>query len=208
MCLVWDWNGTLLDDVDACVAALNRLLSRRALPAVDRGFFRRRFAFPARTFYAEIGIDVAHEDWDALAREYHDAYRAQTLRLNALARDALEAARRGGFRQAVLSALRSDYLAEDLRRFGLEGYFDAVSGSDNLDGASKTANAAQLAASLAGEDVVVIGDSLHDREAADVMGARFVAFGGGSHAPERLRGSGPVAATLPEAVAIAAAGSK
>jgi phosphoglycolate phosphatase len=203
MWIVWDWNGTLLDDVDACVSALNDMLSRRSLPNVDREFFRRSFSFPARGFYDRIGLSVPDSEWDALAREYHDAYRSKRFSLNPLARAALDAAKAAGARQGILSALRSDYLADDIERFGIGGYFEKIVGSDNLDGASKAVCAARLGASLAGERTVLVGDSIHDKEAADAMGAEFVAFGGGSHAPERLAPFGPVAATLPDAVALA-----
>ena len=53
--IVWDWNGTLLDDVDAGIGALNRMLADRGLPAITRDFYRARFRFPVRPLYFEIG---------------------------------------------------------------------------------------------------------------------------------------------------------
>ena len=46
--IIWDWNGTLLDDVDAAVGALNRMLAKHRLPPVTRTFYRANFGFPVR----------------------------------------------------------------------------------------------------------------------------------------------------------------
>ena len=96
--LLWDWNGTLLDDTRACLDALNVLLARRRLPAIDLAYYRANFAFPARAFYASVGVRLELEDWDSLAQEYHDAYGAQPAALNAEALAALDLARAAGCR--------------------------------------------------------------------------------------------------------------
>ena len=57
--------------------------------------------------------------------------------------------------------------------------------------------------SLLSDEYVVIGDSLHDKEVADAIGARCVFYGGGSHDPSRLITLAPVARTLVEAVSLA-----
>ena len=33
--IVWDWNGTLLDDVELCMTSINRLLQEHHLPQLD-----------------------------------------------------------------------------------------------------------------------------------------------------------------------------
>ena len=57
--LIWDWNGTLLDDVAAAVGALNRMLVKRGARPITIEHYRRRFGFPVRPFYAELGVDLA-----------------------------------------------------------------------------------------------------------------------------------------------------
>ena len=201
MTLVWDWNGTLLDDTQASVDALNDQLARRGLPPITVDFYRDTFAFPVRPFYTRCGVDLSREDWDALAQDYHDAYHvhARNARLAGTAVEALEMAERHGFRQTIVSALRQDYLDAAVDRFGIRRFFTDVVGTDNLDGGSKLSRAQALAARL-GDDLVLIGDSLHDKEVADALGARCVLFAGGSHSPARLARVAPVAVTLTEAV--------
>lgn len=201
MRIIWDWNGTLLDDNHASLSALNAILLRRGLETVDLDYYRKNFAFPVRYFYESLGVKIECEDWDALAQEYHDAYHECELRLAADAKDALEFVRDNGVSQAVVSAMREDYLISDMDRFGIRPYFESVLGTNNLDGCSKLSRIRDYVALAGGrEEYVVIGDSLHDKEVADAIGARCVFYGGGSHDPSRLREFGVVADTLVGAV--------
>lgn len=203
MHIVWDWNGTLLDDTQACVNTLNLMLARRGLGTVTLEYFRDNFAFPARRFYELVGMNVPDSEWDALAQEYHDTYALQPVKLNDQAVAALELVRSSGCRQSILSALRQDKLDADVSRYGLNGYFERVFGSDNLDGASKLDRALELFAFLKGEEVVLIGDALHDKEVADALGVRCVLCSQGGHSHARLAAVAPAAHTLVEAVHIA-----
>ena len=208
--ILWDWNGTLLDDTQAALDVLNVMLARRGRSPIGMDFYRDNFAFPVRPFYESIGIVLAHEDWDALAREYHDLYAAQPKRLNPEAIAALERVRASGVGQSIISALRQDMLDAVTRAFGVAPYMECVYGTDNLDGASKLVRARELMAKLVaaeGErirsDVVMIGDALHDKEVADALGVRCVLCGQGSHATWRLREVAPTGETLLEAVDLA-----
>ena len=126
--IVWDWNGTLLDDTGAALGALNAMLARRGIAAVSMESYRARFRFPARQYYEEIGMPVPDAEWDAIAQEYHDSYDVESASaaLNVEAVAALELARSRGARQSILSALRQDLLEEAVERFGVSGYFDFV----------------------------------------------------------------------------------
>lgn len=198
--VIWDWNGTLLDDTDACIGALNQMLARRGKPLVTREFFRSNFSFPARQFYRRLDMDVRDCEWDALAREYYEAYLAQPAKLNEQTRAALEFVRARGWRQSVVSALRQDCLRAHLASHGLTDYFVDVVGSDNLSGASKLDSARRFIGSLSGEDVVMIGDAIHDWEVAQAVGVACRLVSVGSHARERLASHAPTFDTLLEAL--------
>ena len=212
--VLWDWNGTLLDDTQAAVDALNLMLGRRGLKPIDIGFYRDRFAFPVRPFYAAIGVRLECEDWDALAREYHATYAAQPKGLNPEALAALEAVKAAGVGQSIISALRQDLLERATADLGVSPFMDFIYGTDNLDGASKLDRASELVGRIltgAGErrlaDVVLIGDALHDKEVADRLGVRCVLCGQGSHAARRLAEVAPTGETLMDAVRLALAGA-
>ena len=203
--IFWDWNGTLLDDTEAALRTLNRMLRRRGRPEITMEFYREHFAFPVRPFYERIGIVLAAENWDDIAREYHELYAAEPKALNAEAHAALAAVRARGARSALLSALRQDLLEADLERYGLKGEFEFVYGTDNLDGASKLDRARALLARVPPQErgeVTMIGDALHDKEVADALGVRCVLVSQGGHAHHRLAAVAPTGRTLLEAVAL------
>ena len=205
-CLIWDWNGTLLDDVAAAVNALNRMLVKRGAQPITVERYRSRFGFPVRPFYKELGVDFDKWDWDDICEDFHSFIAAEPQEVRVEARPALELAARLGFRQSILSALRQDLLERALAANGIDGFFEHVFGVDNLDGASKLQRGRELMAALgpgAGE-TVLIGDTLHDAEVASALGARCILFSGGHQMPDRLAAVGcPVASSLVEAVRLA-----
>jgi phosphoglycolate phosphatase-like HAD superfamily hydrolase len=205
--ILWDWNGTLLDDTEAALNTLNIMLARRGADAIGMEFYRENFAFPVKPFYEAIGMVLENEDWDELAREYHDLYALEPKRLNRESELALERAATAGAGQSIISALRQDLLERAVGEFGLARYFTHVYGVDNLDGASKHDRAMELAAVLKGEELVVIGDAIHDLEVARLIGAKCVLCSQGSHSHRRLAALAPTGRTLLEAVDMALDGS-
>ena len=203
--ILWDWNGTLLDDTLACVDTLNEMLSERGLKVVTLEYFKDHFAFPARNFYQLVGLDVPDSQWNKLARKYHEIYARQpSIRLNVDALEALEAVKRRGWRQSILSALHQELLERDLAHYGIAGYFDYIIGSDNYDGGSKLERAKKFMAELRdqgkNEKFLLIGDSLHDHEVASALGIACALVSTGGHAHQRLAAVAPTFATLPEAI--------
>ena len=207
--ILWDWNGTLLDDTEAALATLNEMIAVRGGQPIGMEFYRDHFAFPVRPFYDKIGI-IAHDEdeWNGIAHEYHEVYGRQPKKLNPLAVTALEMAKEAGCRQSMISALRQDLLEADMARNGVTKYFERICGSDNLDGASKLDRARVLLQTLSdtvpsGTHFVLIGDALHDKEVADALGIDCILCAQGSHAAWRLRAVAPTGETLVDALKLA-----
>ena len=202
-CLIWDWNGTLLDDVPAAVNALNRMLVKRGASPITIDHYRSRFGFPVRPFYAELGVDLDRWDWDEICEDFHSYIAEEPQRIREDAVEALQLARERGVRQCVLSALRQDLLERSLEKNGLLGFFDLVYGVDNLDGASKLQRGRELVAALGAEagNAIMVGDTLHDAEVAKELGFGCVLISCGHQRPERLAAAGvPLASSLVDAV--------
>lgn len=201
--IIWDWNGTLLDDVDAGVNALNRMLAARGLSTITRAFYRAHFGFPVRPFYALVGMDPDAE-WNRICTEFHANIHAEPQHIRPDARAALAYARAHGARQAILSALRQDLLLRDTAAAGVQGFFEAVYGVDNLDGATKLSRGRDLLATLAASRppaLFFIGDTLHDAEVATALGAIPILVENGHQDAARLRAAGcRVVPTLLDAV--------
>jgi phosphoglycolate phosphatase-like HAD superfamily hydrolase len=205
--LVWDWNGTLLDDLTLVVSASNTAFAAVGGRAVDADEHRRAFRRPVAEFYAEIlQRAVDEEEFGRLDRIFHDAYRLG-LTTTTLAADALTAIKTWSGTQSLLSMWFHEELVPALDTYGLTGVFARVDGLRTAIGGDLKAG--HLARHLAeqdvpGEQVVLIGDSLDDASAAESVGAACVLYTGGFTHPSRLRASGrPVANTLVEAVELA-----
>jgi phosphoglycolate phosphatase len=189
--IIWDWNGTLLDDVNAAVAALNRMLVKRGLPSTTKEYYREHFGFPVRPFYAELGVDLEHDSWDEICDDFHNFIaeeKDQYLREDAVA--ALRLVKESGIRQSILSALRQDLLLRDTSKYGVAEYFDFIYGVDNLDGATKLSRGFELLEVLCEEDkrnLFFIGDTLHDAEVAHALGATPILISCGHQTPDRLK---------------------
>ena len=191
--IIWDWNGTLLDDTQAGVNAVNAMLAARSLPQLDVPTYRDLFGFPVRDFYRTVGFQLETEDWDAMAREFHDNFLADTtLRLHAEAPRALASLKAAGIGQSVLSASEQSILTAMLEDYGVSRFFDHICGVDNLYGHSKLELGKSLLArlGLAPDSVLLIGDSLHDHEVATALNARCLLIAQGHQSHARLAQSG------------------
>ena len=215
--IIWDWNGTLIDDVAAAVNALNRMLALRDVAPVTQDFYRAHFGFPVRPFYAVVGLDLEKEDWDKICTDFHQFIAEepdQHLRPDAI--DALRFVREQCGCQSILSALRQDLLLRDTTREGVQAFFDARFGVDNLDGATKLSRGHDLIAHLKANGLLVpdqtlffIGDTLHDAEVGVALGATPILVEGGHQNGDRLRASGQmVAPSLLAAVKTAFLGNR
>jgi phosphoglycolate phosphatase-like HAD superfamily hydrolase len=205
--LVWDWNGTLLDDLSLVVSSTNHTFAAVGGRSVDSDEHRRLFRRPVAEFYAEIlGRAVDAAEFEELDRIFHEAYRVG-LTTASLAADAEAAIKAWPGSQSLLSMWFHDELVPAVRTYGLAGVFTRIDGRPTeVDGGLKAGHLARHLAELGmpGDRVVLIGDSLDDAEAAEAAGAACVLYTGGFTDPARLRASGrPVADRLVDAVGLA-----
>lgn len=195
--VIWDWNGTLLDDVALSVRLLNRLLTGHGYAPLEGGLeaYRRVFRFPIAEYYKDVGFDFARTPYEELAEEYMALYEAESTAcpLQPHARAVLERLGRLGVRQVVLSASEQAMLERHLARYGLaEGVFAQVLGLSDILGVSKSQRGRSWMA-RSGIDparTLMVGDTDHDREAARAMGTDCVLFSGGHQARQVLEGTG------------------
>lgn len=185
--IIWDWNGTLLDDVDACIEVENAMFMERGVPAMTRERYLDIFGFPIVDFYRVAGMSFERETYEELTEIYARLYleRAKSCCLADGAAHALDTFRRMGFRQVVLSASFDGWLRDQMSAFAIEGYFSDVIGQDTAAANGKLETARRCLAGLAGR-VVLIGDTDHDLEVAAGLGADCVLVAAGHQARHRL----------------------
>ena len=200
--ILWDFNGTLLDDAHICIDAINILLRNRGKREIDMQTYRKIFTFPVREYYIRAGFDFIAEPFEKPAMEFIDHYdiMVRKARLFDDVEPSLKKIKERGCQQMVLSAMQQDFLDVLIDELGVRKYFGQVSGIDNHYADGKTETARKLVNGLQGE-VLLIGDTLHDFEVASELGIGIILVARGHQSRERLEATGAaVVATLGEVV--------
>ena len=192
--VVWDWNGTLLDDVELCRSTLNTLLERRGLPPVSAEFHAEGFGFPLQPYYESVGFDFAQESFSEVSRQFTELYEEgrHECPLRIGAREIITALNERGVGQSVLSAYNQHLLRNILNERDLAPHFSHITGTDNLNAEGKVARGlAWLEESgLPADEVLLIGDTLHDVEVARALGVKVLLVESGHQSRPRLESAG------------------
>ncbi len=193
--VIWDFNGTILDDVAHGIRCVNVMLRKRGLrPIPDQATYREVFGFPIKEYYRSLGFDFEREDYyTVLAPEWVALYlagepdcpmmdgAAETLRRITRARRCGR-----GVSQCLISATETGQLLRQLDRLDIASCFDEILGLDNIHASGKKELVQAFAASHPGAVPLFVGDTEHDAEVADAIGADCVLYTGGHQSEKRL----------------------
>ena len=193
--ILWDWNGTLLDDVALGVECLNRNLARFGYPQqYSLAQYREIFTFPVQDYYALAGFDFLRHPYEVLAKAYMDDYlpACESVALNQNATAILQAVQMLGIPQNILSACPQSALEHQVQARGIRPYFGELLGLGDIFAKSKVERGQQYlqSAGINPAQVVCVGDTLHDYEVSRALGARCVLFSGGHQSQHRLESAG------------------
>lgn len=187
--IVWDWNGTLQDDVRAAVNGINMLLRQRGMPQVTIEEHRGLFSFPVSKYYRELGFSLENENWDEMAGQFIRAFASDSsTRLFSGTVPTLTRLDAEGIPMSILSACQSDVLETALHDAGIRQFFKTVVGADNPGAGSKVDMARLLFRSIDAtpREVWLVGDTTHDKEVADAAGCNCVLVASGYQSRSRL----------------------
>lgn len=172
--VIWDFNGTLLNDVALSTQAISRLLLKRGLPGVDIRRHRQNFGFPISAYYERLGFDLTKEIHADLSEEFHQAYLAgvEACVLNDGVLELLRFFRNNGITQFVLSAAEQTMLDAWVQHHGIETFFESVYGLSDKLGSSKGDRGIELlhAYDINPARTLFIGDTDHDVDVAATLG--------------------------------------
>jgi phosphoglycolate phosphatase len=192
--IIWDWNGTLLNDLDLCLMSINTLLEKRKLPLLTNQSYREIFSFPVRDYYTAIGFDLAAEEFAVPAQEFIDLYEigVNGCSLHNQAVTVLSHFREMGCRQFVLSAMHQEMLIKTLKHNEIFHIFEGVAGLDDHYAVSKVERGRQLISrfEITREKTIMIGDTNHDFEVAQDLGISCILVADGHQSEQRLENTG------------------
>ena len=188
--ILWDWNGTLLDDVSLCVEATNYLLSQNNLPSIDSNYYREHFTFPVNIFYAKLGLDIKknYQHFSKLWNDYYQHEFSLQLPIRLEAKQVLEKITTLAIDQSILSASERGYLMTSLAKLNLANHFKYIYGNDGFIPEGKLKNAQKLVKKLAfpSKEILLIGDTDHDYDICQKLGLSCLIFQKGHVNPHRL----------------------
>jgi phosphoglycolate phosphatase len=193
--VIWDWNGTLLDDTATCYQIANEMRIERgmsAMPSIDD--YRAVFGFPVIEYYQRMGYSFDVEPFEAISHQFHAMYaeRMVACPLQPCATDALQAVLDRGARQVILSASGQQLLDEQVEMFSLGTYFDRVIGNSDsfAHGKADYARTFLLTSGVSPERALFVGDTDHDFEIAESLGCNCALLVPGHQTREHLAGLG------------------
>jgi len=194
MTIIWDWNGTLLNDTQICVQSINLLLVERNLPTLSIDKYKEIFTFPVQKYYEKAGFDFSDEPFDIPAHQFIENYKAAlpAAKLHSDTIPMLNYFKEKNYRQLVLSAMENDFLHENLKNQKVYSYFDKVAGIENHYAHSKVDVGRKLLNSInhSGDQMLLIGDTTHDFEVAKELGLECILIANGHQEKARLNGLG------------------
>jgi len=189
--VIWDYNGTLIDDTWLCVEILNQSLSGRRMPTVSKDQYRRDFDFPVKDFYRGLGFDFQSTSYEQIAAEFIEQYEKRQFEcdLQPGAVAVLTKLAETGFSQSILSAYHQDKLDEAVDYFNLRRFFGHVIGLSDFYAHSKVHTGRGLLRRLSCpvEDVILIGDTTHDYEVARQIGIDCMLIANGHQLRKKLQ---------------------
>jgi phosphoglycolate phosphatase len=188
--LIWDWNGTIIDDTNLCIAIENELLCERGMQKITKDWYLAHFSFPVRDYYLKMGYTFRAESFETVSGAFMERYRARfgACILRRGVTDVLNEAKQRGIAQTLLSVTRQDDLVSQAQAFGVAGFFSEMLGQDDSLCISKIDRAGTYMDRLGirPKDALFIGDTDHDVEAANAVGCPCALLCGGHQSREVL----------------------
>jgi len=205
--VVWDWNGTLLDDNQVVLAAVNEVCAGFGRAELSWSEWQAAYARPMRVSYEQIlARELDEEEWAQVDKLYHERYDAllHSCGLAGGVTDALRQWNESGRTQSLLSMWFHTRLTPTVEQFGLTEYFTRIDGlAAEVGGGSKANSLIRHleAQHLDPTEVVLIGDVVDDAHAAQSAGAHCILVTTGAMSRSALESTGaPVTNSITEAL--------
>lgn len=177
--IIWDFNGTILDDTALCLKIENDMLEERGM---KHGYtieeYRDLFCFPVIDYYYKIGYTFETESYEEISEQFHKRYRTEfhTCGLNEGFQSKIQESCDKGYRNVIISASKQEILEEQCQLLHITDYFEDIVGIQDKLAYSKIDAALQWMhhKQVHPEECKFIGDSGHDYETALALGIKDI----------------------------------
>ncbi len=187
----WDFNGTILDDLDLSIKLLNEILKNENKQAVSKEKYLEIFDFPLKKYYQEAGIFYDEENFMRIANYFIENYQPQSLKLNLHkgVKETLLNLKEKGIKNICLSASETNNLIEQLKHYQIHDCFDEIIGTNNIIAIGKDKLGIKYLKEnkIDKNEVVYLGDTTYDYDISCRMGVKSVLFTGGHNSLQRLK---------------------
>ena len=192
--IIWDWNGTMLDDRWLTIAAMNIVLARRNMAELTEDLYLQLFTFPVIEYYQRLGFDFDKEPFSVSGSEFINEYNARAFepQLHDGIIDLIAELNENGVSHSILSASSQKILNKLVKHHNINHYFIAVLGQDNhyAYGKIETGKMWINKLGIAPKNTLFIGDTEHDLEVANAIGSHCALLSWGHSSTERLENRG------------------
>ncbi|MGJ8656798.1 MAG: HAD hydrolase-like protein [Akkermansiaceae bacterium] len=168
---IFDWSGTLVDDMGLVVCATNYVLGEYGKVEMDRETFRREFCLPYEDFYKRYLPEVAMEEVEA---KFRHGFGISEVKVTVLpyAREFLDSLKARGCKLYVLSSMCEEAFGEQVVELGMDGYFEETY-AGVLDKREVIGEMMRVHG-MGQDNTVFVGDMTHDVDTAHHAGIMSV----------------------------------
>ena len=188
--VIWDWNGTLLNDTALSVDIINGVLTNHNLDPLSLDDYRLIFNFPVKDYYEKAGFNFSLNSFEVIGKQWMDEYERRKGETNLFdgAREVLGYIKSAGIDQSILSAYSHHTLIEIVEYYKLGEYFKYITGLDHIYATSKLEIGKELIEKIdcPKDKIVLVGDTIHDYEVANGLGVKCILIANGHQSRERL----------------------
>lgn len=189
--IIFDFNGTIIDDVDLCLSLLNEMLVMDNLPTVSLEKYKNIFTFPIIEYYKKAGFKFETYSFKELSVYFVNKYQPASFncKLYDGIVEVINKLKSLGYKIILLSASQKDNLLEQIEKFNITSLFDVILGIDNIEAKSKLEIAKKyfLENNVNMKECLFVGDSLHDYEVGSYFGSDVVLMSYGHQSKEILK---------------------
>jgi len=186
---IYDFNGTILDDLDACIWCENQTIKKYLNRApLTKEEYLNIFCFPVKDYYEKVGFSWDKFNYEEVGDYWYSFYKESSkfYKLHDGVIEVLKRNHNNKDKNICLSASRKDELIRQLKELGIYELFDEVLGTSDIYAYSKIPVALDWIKDKDPNNCLFIGDTLHDKEVADAMKVRCVLVSKGHQAKEKL----------------------